>query len=325
MSAPNENSGSPRAALAEETMRTSATIMMVLLSFASLIIAQDTGRVEPERSRTKLVMLGTGNPSPNPDRFGPATVVLVDDVPYLIDCGVGVVRQWAAAIRKNKLSSRPVDLKTAFVTHLHTDHTLGLADLIFTPWTNAPAGSPAATRPLEVFGPPGLTAMTRNVIAAYGEDIRIRTSEGGSRNLTGTAGPIVNSHEVAAGEIYHDERVTVTAFRVPHGNWEHAYGFRFRTPDKTIVISGDTAYTPEIGRQCNGCDVLVHEGGFNDDSAYFRASHTNAEELARVAAEARPKRLILYHQRGSNEEGLQIIRSRFSGPVIVATDLQMFD
>jgi ribonuclease Z len=113
---------------------------------------------------------------------------------------------------------------------------------------------------------------------------------------------------------------------VPHGNWEHSYGFRFRTPDKTIVISGDTAYTPEIRRQCSGCDLLVHEGGFNDDtSAYFKASHTNADELARVATEARPKQLILYHQRGSNEEGLRIIRSKFSGAVIVASDLQMFE
>jgi ribonuclease BN (tRNA processing enzyme) len=94
-------------------------------------------------------MLGTGNPSPNPDRFGPATVVLVDDVPYLVDSGVGVVRRWAAAIRANKLPSRPVDLRTAFITHLHTDHTLGLAELIFTPWTNAPADSSAGARPLE--------------------------------------------------------------------------------------------------------------------------------------------------------------------------------
>jgi ribonuclease BN (tRNA processing enzyme) len=167
--------------------------------------------------------------------------------------------------------------------------------------------------------------MTGSLLAAYAEDIRIRTSEGGSRNLSGNAGPNVNTHEVSAGEIYRDERVAVFAFKVPHGKWEHAYGLRFRTPDKTIVISGDTAYTPEIGRQCNGCDLLLHEGGFNDDSAYFRASHTNAEELARVATEARPKRLVLYHQRGENAEGLRIIRSTFSGSVIVATDLQVFE
>jgi ribonuclease Z len=302
------------------------TIVVVLLSVTSrIVLGQDVGSVKPAQSRTKLVMLGTGNPSPNPDRFGPATVVLVDDVPYLIDSGVGVVRRWAAAIRANKLASRPGDLKTAFITHLHTDHTLGLAELIFTPWTNGSAGSSAALRPLEIFGPPGLTAMTRNLVAAYADDIRIRTSEGGSRNLSGSAGPVVNSHDVAAGEIYRDERVTVIAFNVKHGNWEQAYGFRLRTPDKTIVISGDTAYTPEIGRQCNGCDLLVHEGGFDDESTYFRAAHTNAEELARVALEARPKRLVLYHQRGDNEEGVRIIRSKFSGPVIVARDLQVFE
>lgn len=167
--------------------------------------------------------------------------------------------------------------------------------------------------------------MTRNLLAAYADDIRIRTSEGGSRGLSGSARPIVNSHEITAGEIYRDERVTVTAFCVPHGKWEHAYGFRFRTPDKTMVISGDTAYTPEIGRQCNGCDLLVHEGGFNDETAYFRSSHTNAEELARVAAEARSRQLILCHQLVTNEEGVRIIRSKFAGPVIVAADLQIFE
>jgi ribonuclease BN (tRNA processing enzyme) len=300
-------------------------VLMLLSVASSVVIAQGARGQELPRSRTKLVMLGTGNPSPNPDRFGPATVVLVDNVPYLIDCGVGVVRRWAAAIRVNKLPSRPLDLKTAFITHLHTDHTLGFAELIFTPWTNVPANSSEAARPLEVFGPPGLGAMTRNLLSAYADDIRIRTSEGGSRALSGSTGPIVNSHEVSGGEIYHDDRVVVTAFRVPHGNWEHAYGFRFRTPDKTIVISGDTAYTSEIGRQCNGCDLLVHEGGFNEEGAYFRTSHTNAEELARVAAEARPRQLILYHQRGANEEGVRIIRSKFAGPVIVAADLQVFE
>jgi len=298
---------------------------LMLLTSGSIIMSQNAGSLEPQRSRTKLVMLGTGNPSPNPDRFGPASVVLVDNVPYLVDCGTGVVRRWTAAIRANKLQSLPVDLKTAFITHLHTDHTLGFAELIFTPWTNAAAGSPAAKRPLEVFGPPGLSAMTRNLLAAYAEDIRIRTSEGGSRGLSGSEGPLVNSHEISAGEIYRDDRVTVTAFQVPHGLWEHAYGFRFQTPDKTIVFSGDTAYTPEIGRQCNGCDLLVHEGGFNDDSTYFRAAHTNAGELARVAVEARPRQLILYHQRGANEEGIRIIRSKFSGPIVVAADLQVFE
>jgi len=300
--------------------------LVVLLRPGTPAGEQALARNTSQGPRTKLVMLGTGNPSPNPDRFGPATVVLVDDVPYLIDSGVGVVRRWAAAIRVNKLSASAGDLKTVFVTHLHTDHTLGLADLIFTPWTNERGGSSGRVRPLEVYGPAGLTAMTDHLIAAYAEDIRIRTSEGGSRNVAGGSGPIVKTHEIVGGVVYRDDRVTVDAFRVPHGKWEHAFGFRFRTPDKIIVISGDTAFSPTIAEHCNGCDILVHEGGITgDNSAYFRASHTSAEELVRVAATAKPKLLVLYHQRNANEDGLRIIRSGFQGPVVVATDLQVFE
>ena len=299
--------------------------LVVLSTQGTLVAEQDLARNTSRNSRTKLVMLGTGNPSPNPDRFGPATVVLVDDVPYLIDAGVGVVRRWAAAIRVNNLSAKVLDLKTVFVTHLHTDHTLGLADLIFTPWTNEPGGSSGGVRPLEVYGPVGLTVMADHLIAAYAEDIRIRTSEGGSRNVAGGSGPIVKTHEITAGVVYRDDRVTVDAFRVPHGKWEHAFGFRFRTPDKVIVISGDTAFSPTIAQQCNGCDILVHEGGISDNSAYFRESHTSAEELARVAAAAKPKLLVLYHQRNANGDGVQIIRSGFQGPVVVANDLQVFE
>jgi len=120
--------------------------------------------------------------------------------------------------------------------------------------------------------------------------------------------------------------VTVTAFAVPHGTWPHSFGFKFVTPDKKIVISGDTAYSPEVARQCDGCDILVHEGGIaDDDSAYFHAFHTTAEELGRIARGARPKLLVLYHQRNANEAGVRIIRTFFSGPVVVANDLDLFE
>jgi ribonuclease Z len=205
---------------------------------------------------------------------------------------------------------------------------MGYAELIFTPWTlegdsrKGPRTGPP--RPLEVFGPKGLRAMTEHLVAAYGEDIRIRTSPGGEQ--AGGSTPVVNAHEVDAGVVFKDERVTVTAFEVPHGTWPHAFGFRFATPDKVIVISGDTAFSPAIAEQCNGCDMLVHEGGLADDtSAYYRTFHTTAEELATIAVDARPKLLILYHQRDDNEAGLRVIRSRFRGTVVVASDLQIFE
>jgi ribonuclease Z len=279
--------------------------------------AQDVPRQEPQRSRTKLVMLGTGTPIPDPDRLGPATVVLVDNVPYLIDCGVGLVRRWTEAVRDNNLSAGAGDLKTLFVTHLHSDHTLGYADLIFTPWTNGQGAAPGGNRPLEAYGPRGLSAMTNHLIAAYADDIRNRTN-GGRR-----PGPVVNTHEIAEGVVYKDERVTVSAFLVPHPPWEQAFGYRFETPDKTIVISGDTAYSPVIAEQCNGCDMLIHEGG----RVGAFPNHTSASELAKVAEAAKPKLLILYHQSGANDnaEGLGVIRSLYDGAVVVARDLQVFE
>jgi ribonuclease Z len=193
--------------------------------------------------------------------------------------------------------------------------------LIFTPflltpwWTNAPGNSPGGDRPLEAYGPEGLSAMTNHLIAAYADDIRIR----------GRSGPMVNAHEIAEGVIYEDERVTVNAFLVPHGAWRQAFGYRFKTPDKTIVISGDTAYSPTIAEQCNGCDILVHEGGNANSSPYNMANHTSASELAKVALAAKPKLLVLYHQGGANEEGLRIIRNEYRGAVVVASDLQVFE
>jgi ribonuclease Z len=292
---------------------------LLLLSVLGSATAQEVPRSEAQLSRTKLVMLGTGTPVPDPDRLGPAIVVLVDNVPYLIDCGVGLVRRWAGAVRANNFSASTGDLKTLFVTHLHSDHTLGYADLIFTPWTNAQANSPGGNRPLEAYGPEGLSAMTNHLIAAYADDIRIRTN-GGRRS-----GPAVNTHEIAEGVVYKDERVTVNAFLVPHGAWPQAFGYRCKTPDKTIVISGDTAYSPAIAEQCNGCDILVHEGGSANSNPYNMANHTSASELAKVALAAKPKLLVLYHQGSANEEGLRVIRSEYRGAVVVASDLQVFE
>src|SRR5689334_10160739 len=164
--------------------------------------AQATTRAAPATavpaSRTKLVMLGTGTPAADPDRFGPAVVVLVDSTPYLFDAGIGVVRRWAKALRGGIAPLGPATLHTAFITHLHSDHTLGLPELIFTTWT---IGGHARS-PLEVYGPPGLAAMNMHLLAAWSEDIAIRTGEGGEG--AGERPPVVHSHEIEAGVVYRD-------------------------------------------------------------------------------------------------------------------------
>lgn len=299
--------------------------------------AQSATQAPVAASRTRVIMLGTGTPVADPDRFGPAVVVLVDSTPYLFDMGVGVVRRWAAALRAGAAPLSPASLHTAFVTHLHTDHTLGYAELIFTSWTVADAtvlqrrGEPTTTSvrpPLDVYGPPGLRAMTTHLVAAYAEDIAVRTGPEGE--LAGVAPPEVRAHEIEPGVVYRDARVTVTAFAVHHGTWAQAFGYRIQTPDKVIVLSGDAGPPSTVAAQCHGCDILLHEGGgvlTADAGDYFRRFHTTTEALAEIARAANPKLLVLYHQRPSTlavERAYARLRELYPGPFIVGRDLDVF-
>lgn len=215
-------------------------------------------------SRTQVVLLGTGNPGPSPERSGPATAIIVNGQPYLVDFGPGVVRRAAAAQQKGIGALNPINIKYAFVTHLHSDHTIGYPDLIFTPWV---IGRKVA---LEVFGPPGIRAMTDHVLAAWADDIKIRTGPL-EQGIMSADGYRVNAHEVSPGLVYKDSNVTVTAFNVKHGEWgSRAFGYRFQTADRTIVITGDTAPSESVVEQCNGCDILIHE--VYTEAGYAKAS-----------------------------------------------------
>ena len=180
---------------------------------------------------TKLVLLGTGTPNACPNASGPSTAVVVGDRSYLVDFGPGVVRQAAKAYQKGIDALRPDRLTVAFCTHLHTDHTAGYADLIFTPWVLE------RKEPLRVFGPKGIREMTDHIEKAYAVDIDFRINGFEKANEEGYK---VEAKEIQPGIIYQDDRVTVEAFPVSHGTLE-SYGFKFTTPDKVIVISGDTA------------------------------------------------------------------------------------
>lgn len=245
-------------------------------------------------SRTQLVVLGTGTPVANPDRSGPAVAIVVNGAAYLVDFGPGVVRRAAAASRDRHIDAlRIQNLKIAFATHLHSDHTAGLADLFLTP---AVLGRGA---PLELYGPPGLEEMTRHIQAAYAKDIDLRIH--GLERGTAAAYKI-NVHEIRPGVVYKDANVTVTAFAVPHGSWDYSYGYRFDTADRSIVISGDTGPNDSVAQACHGCDLMLHEvystAWFlrQKDQDYHAAFHTSATQLAAIATQGKPKRLVMYHQ-----------------------------
>ncbi len=275
---------------------------------------------------TQLVILGTGTPNADPDRSGPCVAVVVNGTPYLVDFGPGVVRRAAAAERKGISALSPPNLGRAFVTHLHSDHTAGFADLLLSPWVLG------RSEPLEVYGPKGLAAMAGHIAAAYREDIEIRLHGGEHANPTGYK---VLAHEIVPGTVYKDQNVIVKAFLVAHGSWKQAFGYRFETQDRTIVISGDTSPTPAVAEACDGCDILVHEvysqAMFATRSAdwqrYHARYHTSTRQLAEIANKANPRLLVLYHQLywgATDEDLLREVREGYPGKVVSARDLDVF-
>lgn len=253
-----------------------------------------------EAAGTQVVLLGTGSPVPDPDRSGPAIAIVVDGHSYLVDCGTGSVMQATKAYQEKGVKELSITgLNIVFITHLHSDHTLGYPDLILTPWDHR-------AKPLEVYGPEGTRDMTGNLLKAYALDIEVR-EEGLQHTDPKTLAP--NVHEIEPGVIYKDSRVTVSAFRAKHGTFPHSFGFKFVTPDKTIVISGDTSPNEGLVEQARNADILIHEvyamakydNVSPETQTYLRSFHTSTKELAKIAGEAKPKLLVPIHMLGNKD------------------------
>ena len=180
----------------------------------------------PKAQGTQIVILGSGTPVSDPDRYGPCVAIVVGDSSFIVDAGVGVVRR-ATATKIPALKTR--NLKRVFITHLHSDHTLGLPDLML---SGAVLHREA---PLAMWGPHGLKEMSEHIFAAWKKDIDIRVGglEKGDANAY-----TAEVHEIEPGEIYKDDKVAIRAFKVQHGSWDEAFGYRFDTPGRTIVLSG---------------------------------------------------------------------------------------
>jgi ribonuclease BN (tRNA processing enzyme) len=274
---------------------------------------------------TQVILLGTGTPYPDPATSGPATAVVVGGRVLLFDAGPGVMRRLQAA---NLPISGPEAL---FITHLHSDHTLGYADLILTSWVMR------RRAPFPVYGPGGLQRMTRHLLAAYSEDIDIREN-GLEHEVAG--GYRVDVHEIRAGVVYEKDGVRVTAIAVQHGAWREAFAYRIDTPDRSIVISGDTRPSEALAKAASGVDILIHEvysaahlksedrPGGNDWPRYCREYHTSDVELGALAVRIRPRLLILDHiirMGASDEELLAGIRSGgYQEKVFIGRDLDRY-
>jgi ribonuclease BN (tRNA processing enzyme) len=280
------------------------------------------------KESAKLVLLGTGTPIPDPESSGPASAIIAGGQAYLFDAGPGVVRRAEAAAERHGLWALDAPrLTRLFLTHLHSDHTLGYPDLIFTTWTVG------RMQPLEVFGPKGTADMTQNILSAWSRDIAVRT--GGLEHL-GERGPQVKVTEISAGEIYRDDKVTVTAIPVRHGSWPEAFGYAVNASGRRIVISGDTAPCAAIEEACHECDVLLHEVYSEARFArlgpgakqYHSSFHSSTREVAAIAAKSKPRLLVLYHQLYFGpKEGVDLeaeVRQTYKGAVKSGRDSDVF-
>lgn len=289
---------------------------------------------------TKVLMLGTGNPLPFPHRNGPSIAVIVNEVPYIFDVGAGIwhgmgreMPEYGASrvagitLRKNKATR-------AFISHLHSDHTLGLPALILAPWALG------RTEPVHVYGPEGTSELVAGILKAYRRDIDYRVYSPTEKNDTGWRAV---AHEISAeGLVYEDDNVKVYAFKSCHGLWPFPIAYRIETPDRKIAISGDTAICPGVEKAAQDVDLLFHEvvsvTSLENDIWPGHQSipvpqqmvlmHATTEGLAELANRIKPGKLVSYHEqnftgdRDAIEKELR--RFGYEGPFVSSRDGDIF-
>jgi ribonuclease BN (tRNA processing enzyme) len=275
---------------------------------------------------TQVVLLGTGTPDLSSERYGASTAIVVDDTAYIVDLGPGAVYRMVGAKDNGIKALAPAKVETVFITHLHSDHTVALNDLLLSAWVLGRENT------LHLYGPTGLHSMVDHLLKAYEIDIHQRIHGVEALEASGIQTDV---HKIQPGVIYEDERVNVEAFSVKHGGFE-AYGFKFTTADgKTVVISGDTVPLPVVAEKAADCDLLIHNAysakAVKERSEQSQQNHrallTSTVELAQIANQAKPKRLVLTHIPSWDIPPQQLVdevKEHYDGEVIAGRDLDVF-
>lgn len=294
----------------------------------SLSIVLTRVGISQQSQRTRIILLGTkGGPRVGESgRSNPSTLILINDVPYVVDCGYGTSRQLlATGISLNKV-------RYIFITHHHSDHNLEYGPLLYNAWIT---GLPVH---VDAYGPGGLQKMTQDFFDYTKFDIETRIVD------EGRADPrkMIVAHDFnTPGLVMQNDDVKVTSCLVSHPPIKQAYAYRFDTKDRSVVISGDTAYAPELAQFAKGADVLVHEVMYLPGvdalikrlpnakrlREHLMAAHTLPEDVGKIAAQAGVKTLVLSHfvpgddPSITDEQWADGARKHFKGRIVVGKDL----
>ena len=278
------------------------------------------------KPRTRIVFLGTkGGPRVGPGRSNPANLVVVNDTPFVIDCGMGVSRQLVAA---------GVPLETVryiFISHHHSDHNLEYGNLVYNAWATG------LSTPIHSFGPKGIEAMTKTFFELNRFDIETRIEDEGRPDLRKL---LIAKDITEDGVVLQTADVKVTAFRTPHPPITDNFAYKFETPDGVVVFSSDTNYNPQLAEFAKRADVLVHEALYlpwvdrlvtlvkngAKLKKHLLESHTAAENVGRIADAANVKVLVMSHlvpddPDVTDDDWRSEAAKNFKGRIVVARDL----
>jgi len=301
---------------------------VLALALGSAAALASPALAQTAKPRTRIVFLGTkGGPRIGVGASNPANLLMVNDTPFVIDCGMGVSRRLVEA------GVSIPSVKYIFISHHHSDHNLEYGNLFYNAWV---AG---LSTPIQSFGPKGIEAMTRTYWELNKFDVETRIADEGRPDPR----KLLIAHDINEdGVVLQTSDVKVTAFRTPHPPITDNFAYKFETPDGVIVFSSDTEYNPKLAEFAKGADVLVHECLYvpavdrlvakNKNGATLKKhlleSHTSTEDVGRIAAAAAVKVLVLSHfvpgddPLVTDENWTEDVKKNFSGRIILAKDLK---
>jgi len=307
-----------------------AAALFGVSSLLSTLATDSVEAAEPADNAIVVTLLGTGTPSPIPDRYGCSTLVQAAGLNLVFDTGRG------APVRLNQIGVSNGQIDAVFLTHFHSDHLNGLPDLWMTGYLPNPFGY--RPRPLELWGPKGTVRIAKAMRATFSDDIRIRIQD---QAVPEVATEIFANEYTRDGAIIQRKGVTVTAFEVNHGPLiKPAYGYRVDYAGRSVVISGDTRLNENVISHGTGADLLIHEVCAAPQSIVDRAEikaimdhHTSPEEAGTVFSRAKPRLAAYTHISQPTISGVRPVdidaivartRTNWSGPMIAGTDLLRF-